>query len=75
MNQISPKNLQKPFPVNTDVPVLKWRYQTKEESEIPLTINCWPSENGQGGCDVSIEYALQNEDLELLDVIVSIPIP
>lgn len=74
-NQIGLKNPQKPFPVNTDVGVLKWRYQTKDISEIPLTINCWPSENGQGGCDVNIEYELQNEDLELLDVIISIPIP
>jgi len=57
------------------VGVLKWRYQTKDESEIPLTINCWPSENGHGGCDVNIEYELQNENLELLDVIISIPIP
>lgn len=74
-NQIGLKNSQKPFPVNTDVGVLKWRYQTKEEKEIPLTINCWPSENGQGGCDVNIEYELLNENLELLDLIVSIPLP
>ena len=39
------------------------------------SVNCWPSENGTGGCDVNIEYELQNEDLELLDVIISIPIP
>jgi len=73
--QIGLKNSQKPFPVNTDVGVLKWRFQTTDEAQIPFTINCWPSENGSGGCDVNIEYELQNEDLELLDVIVSIPIP
>jgi len=73
--QIGLKNSQKPFPVNTDVPILKLRYQTADENQIPLTINCWPSENGSGGCDVNIEYELQNEELELVDVSISIPIP
>lgn len=31
------KNPAKPFPLNTDVGVLKWRYQTQDESAIPLT--------------------------------------
>lgn len=31
------KNPTKPFPINTDVGVLKWRYQTQDESAIPLT--------------------------------------
>jgi len=35
--QIGLKNPQKPFPVNTDVPILKWRYQTTDEAQIPLT--------------------------------------
>jgi len=73
--QIGLKNPQKPFPVNTDVGVLKWRYQTTDEAQIPLTINCWPSENGSGGCDVNIEYELQSKEFELLDVIISIRLP
>lgn len=35
--QIGLKNPAKPFPINTDVGVLKWRYQTQDESAIPLT--------------------------------------
>lgn len=35
--QIGLKNPTKPFPINTDVGVLKWRYQTQDESAIPLT--------------------------------------
>lgn len=35
--QIGLKNPAKPFPMNTDVGVLKWRYQTQDESAIPLT--------------------------------------
>ncbi|MEQ2208389.1 hypothetical protein XENOCAPTIV_028111, partial [Xenoophorus captivus] len=39
-----------------------------------LTVNCWPSESGSG-CDVNIEYELQEENLELNDVVISIPVP
>lgn len=36
-SQIGLKNPTKPFPINTDVGVLKWRYQTQDETAIPLT--------------------------------------
>lgn len=68
------KNPAKPFPVNNDVGVLKWRFQTQDEEHVPLQINCWPSESGQG-CEVNIEYTLENEDLELKDVVIYIPLP
>ncbi|EDV34230.2 uncharacterized protein Dana_GF21077 [Drosophila ananassae] len=69
------KNLAKPFPLNTDVGVLKWRFVSQDESAIPLTINCWPSDNGEGGCDVNIEYELEAQQLELQDVAIVIPLP
>lgn len=69
------KNSSKSFPMKQDVGVLKWRLQTTDESLMPLAINCWPNESGDGGCDVNIEYELQSEDLELADVSVSIPVP
>jgi len=71
------KNPDKPFPVNQDVGVLKWRLQTQEEDQIPLNITCWPNENGDGGCDVSVEYELQDghQHLELADVKINIPVP
>lgn len=68
------KNLGKPFPVNNDVGVLKWRFQSTAEEHIPLQINCWPNESGQG-CDVNIDYSLEVEDLELKDVVIYIPLP
>uniref|UniRef100_A0A0V0G5A6 Coatomer subunit delta n=1 Tax=Triatoma dimidiata TaxID=72491 RepID=A0A0V0G5A6_TRIDM len=74
-SQIGLKNPTKPFPLGTDVGVLKWRYQTQDDSALPLTINCWPSENGQGGCDVNIEYELEHTHLELNDVTINIPLP
>jgi len=64
----------KSFPIGTDIGVLKWRFQTQEETEIPLTINCWPSET-KNGCDVSIEYELQKLNLELNNVAIIVPIP
>lgn len=74
-SQVGLKNPGKPFPLHTDVGVLKWRFQTQDESCIPLSINCWPSENGQGGCDVNIEYELEHEQMELNDVCITIPLP
>lgn len=74
-SQVGLKNPSKPFPLHTDVGVLKWRFQSQDESCIPLSINCWPSENGQGGCDVNIEYELENGDMELNDVCITIPLP
>ncbi|XP_046853319.1 coatomer subunit delta-like [Xenia sp. Carnegie-2017] len=68
------KQSGKAFPLNADIGVLKWRLQTKDESLMPLTINCWPSEN-DGQCDVNIEYELQLEEMELKDVTISIPLP
>jgi len=68
------KNSDKSFPMNNDVGVLKWRLQTTDESLIPLTINCWPSESGSN-CDVNIEYELQEDALELNDLVISIPVP
>ncbi|KAK3851348.1 hypothetical protein Pcinc_041995 [Petrolisthes cinctipes] len=57
--QIGMKMNNKPFPHNTDVGVLKWRFHTVEDSFVPLSINCWPQDNGSGGCDVNIEYNLE----------------
>ncbi|KAK0174047.1 hypothetical protein PV328_007164 [Microctonus aethiopoides] len=73
--QIGLKVPTKPYPLNTDVDVLKWRLQTQDETALPLSINCWPSENGENGCDVNIEYELEHIDLELNDVQINIPLP
>lgn len=72
--QVGLKNPAKPFPINSDVGVLKWRYQTQDEKMVPLSINCWVSEAGGGICDVNIEYELEQEHLELNNVVISIPL-
>jgi hypothetical protein len=69
------KNADRPFPANQEVGVLKWRYTSTDSKEIPLTINCWPNETPNGGCDVNIEYELQNTNLILKDIQISVPLP
>ncbi|KAF2362256.1 AP complex mu/sigma subunit [Trinorchestia longiramus] len=73
-SQVGMKQSNKPFPVNTDVGVVKWRFQTTDDGHIPLTINCWPQEDGSGNCDVNIEYTLEDTSLELNNVSITVPL-
>ncbi|KAL1930083.1 hypothetical protein VTP01DRAFT_1237 [Rhizomucor pusillus] len=63
------------FPINQNLEVVRWKFSTRDETAVPLSINCWPSPAGDGTCDVNIEYELEAEHLELRDVIISIPLP
>lgn len=38
-------------------------------------VNCWPSPSNDGTCEVSIEYELENDNVTLYDVVISIPLP
>jgi hypothetical protein len=40
------KDPNRPFPCGSALGVLKWRFSTKDESAVPLSINCWPTING-----------------------------
>jgi len=71
---IAQKDKSKSFPLKQEIGVLRWRLQTTDESVMPLTVNCWPNVTSSG-CDVNIEYELQAENVELDDVIISIPLP
>lgn len=73
-SEIALKNPEKPFPINQDIGVLKWRFQTQDEKFMPISINCWPNEAGSK-CDVNIEYELERTDMELNDVVITIPLP
>nr|CDJ86987.1 Clathrin adaptor domain containing protein [Haemonchus contortus] len=68
------KSAGKPFPVNNDVGVLKWKMVLTEEEQLPLALNCWPQESADG-CQVNIEYTLQREDLSLENVVITVPLP
>lgn len=41
----------------------------------PSQVNCWPSPSNDGTCEVNIEYELENENVTLHDVVISIPLP
>mmetsp|Transcript_15791 Transcript_15791/g.27223 ORF Transcript_15791/g.27223 Transcript_15791/m.27223 type:complete len:513 (-) Transcript_15791:47-1585(-) len=72
-NVLALKDPSRPFPTGSALGVLKWRYQTKDSSAVPLTINCWPTPSG-GLTYVNIEYELTT-NIVLNDVTVAIPIP
>ena len=38
--------------------MLRWSLSTTDESQMPLTINCWPEAEGGGQMNVSMEYEL-----------------
>jgi len=69
------KDPSRAFPVGQALGVLKWRYAGRDESLVPLSINCWPSPSNDGTCEVNIEYELENENVTLHDVVISIPLP
>jgi len=73
-NVLQPKSNDKAFPVGQDIGLLKWRFQTQEEDQMPLIINCWPNKTSNG-CSVNIEYELQKKTLDLHEVVISIPLP
>ena len=42
---------------------------------IYFPVNCWPSPSNDGTCEVNIDYELENENITLHDVLISIPLP
>ena len=57
----------------SELGILKWRMQSKDESLVPLTINCWPSLSG-GQSYVNIEYE-STATFDLHNVVITIPLP
>eukprot|EP01089_Gocevia_fonbrunei_P022603 TRINITY_DN9192_c0_g1_i1.p1 TRINITY_DN9192_c0_g1~~TRINITY_DN9192_c0_g1_i1.p1 ORF type:complete len:516 (+),score=131.66 TRINITY_DN9192_c0_g1_i1:119-1666(+) len=66
----------KNFPVGNALNILKWRFQTSNESKVPITVSCWPTDEGDGVTAVTLEYEFkeQNDGFALGDVCISIPI-
>eukprot|EP00735_Rhodelphis_limneticus_P009569 TRINITY_DN2820_c0_g1::TRINITY_DN2820_c0_g1_i1::g.5768::m.5768 TRINITY_DN2820_c0_g1::TRINITY_DN2820_c0_g1_i1::g.5768 ORF type:complete len:541 (-),score=153.12,sp/Q5ZL57/COPD_CHICK/41.06/5e-134,Adap_comp_sub/PF00928.16/6.4e-28,Clat_adaptor_s/PF01217.15/0.00022 TRINITY_DN2820_c0_g1_i1:103-1680(-) len=67
------KDPRRPFPLNSALSVLRWRMQTKDESEVPLSVTCWPTESGDL-CYVNLEYELTKK-MRLEEVEIYIPVP
>ena len=62
----------KGFPMQRGVGVLKWSYSGEDAA--PITINCWPEDEGTGTINVNIEMELVRPDLVLQDVNVLLPL-
>ena len=73
--RIALRDPKRPFPLNQQVGVLRWRSVTKDESQKPLGVMVWLSPTGDGGCEVNVEYELENSELALSDVSIVIPVP
>ncbi|KAK4053585.1 coatomer subunit delta [Microbotryomycetes sp. JL221] len=72
--EIRLKEGKKGFPVGQGLGVLKWRMTGTDESIVPISINCWPSSDN-GVCTVNLEYELENTDLALQNVLISLGLP
>jgi hypothetical protein len=72
---ISLKDANRPFPLNQNLGVLRWRLTSKDESLVPLSISCWPSVSGDGTGEVNVEFELEAKDLVLQHVVIAIPLP
>ena len=70
---IALKDPSKGFPLGRAVGVLRWSASCTDETMLPLTVNCWPEEEGGGIMNVNIVYTLLRE-LELHDVRIAIPL-
>ncbi len=62
----------KPLKLNSPVGVLKWSYNGEDAA--PITINCWPDDEGTGTINVNLEFQLNRSDMVLTDVNILVPL-
>eukprot|EP00565_Helicotheca_tamesis_P000624 CAMPEP_0185729418 /NCGR_PEP_ID=MMETSP1171-20130828/5704_1 /TAXON_ID=374046 /ORGANISM="Helicotheca tamensis, Strain CCMP826" /LENGTH=544 /DNA_ID=CAMNT_0028398253 /DNA_START=83 /DNA_END=1717 /DNA_ORIENTATION=- len=60
------------FPLNRPVGILRWNYSGDDAA--PLTVNCWPEDEGSGSINVNIEFELNRPDMVLNDVNILLPL-
>jgi hypothetical protein len=72
-NILGLKDPSRPFPTGNPLGILRWRMQSKQESLVPLNINCWPSVSG-GESYVNIEYEASRA-FDLQNTVIQIPLP
>ena len=85
-HKIGLRDSSRPFPLNQQMSVLRWRLQSKTDSgKLPISgsipscmglmkVNMWPSPVGDGTTDVSIEYEVDGDTVPE-DLFVVIPLP
>ncbi|KAG8927382.1 hypothetical protein FRC03_001093 [Tulasnella sp. 419] len=73
--ELRQKDANRSWPVGQPLGVLRWKLASKDESFVPLSINCWPTPTGDGNIEVNIEYELESERLTLHNLVITIPLP
>lgn len=66
------KDASKNFPLARPIAVLRWTYASPDAA--PITINCWPEDQGDGTIMVNIEYELCRSHMSLHDVNIVLPL-
>ena len=67
------KDPSRPLPTGTELGVLKWRLQSRDEGLVPLTVSAWPSAAGADTV-VNIEYeSAAPYDLHHVAIVVPLP--
>lgn len=67
------KDASKGFPLSRPIAVLRWTYNSPDAA--PLTLNCWPEDQGDGTIMVNIEYDLATtHNMSLHDVNILLPL-
>jgi hypothetical protein len=62
----------KGLPLNRPVGVLRWSYSGEDAA--PISINCWPEDEGTGSINVNVEFELLRPDMVLTDVNILFPL-
>ena len=62
----------KGLPLNRPVGVLRWSYSGEDAA--PISINCWPEDEGTGSIIVNVEFELLRPDMALTDVNILLPL-
>jgi len=62
----------KGLPLNRPVGVLRWSYSGEDAA--PISINCWPEDEGTGSINVNVEFELLRPDMTLTDVNILLPL-
>mmetsp|Transcript_6181 Transcript_6181/g.7617 ORF Transcript_6181/g.7617 Transcript_6181/m.7617 type:complete len:553 (-) Transcript_6181:311-1969(-) len=60
------------FPLQRSLGILRWSYGSPDAA--PLTINCWPENEGSGAINVNVEFELVRSDVLLENVNILIPL-
>jgi len=68
------KDTARNFPNGTPAGILKWRFTSGEDDQLPLSVNCWPSTAKDGLTYVNIEYE-KRAPFDLHNVVIAIPVP